>query len=57
MRYLLLIDNEETEFPDEEAVVNALRKGEISLETWIKEEDVESDWETVEEKFPHLAKQ
>ena len=55
MRYLLLIDNEETEFADEEAVVNALRKGEISLETWIKEEDVESDWETVEEKFPHLA--
>ena len=57
MRYLLLIDNEETEFSDEEAVVNALRKGKISLETWIKEEDVESDWETVEEKFPHLANQ
>ncbi|MGB8356922.1 MAG: hypothetical protein WCD79_23700 [Chthoniobacteraceae bacterium] len=57
MRYLLLIDNEEAEFSGEEAVVSALRKGEISLETWIKEEDVESDWETVEEKFPHLAKQ
>jgi hypothetical protein len=57
MRYLLLIDNEEVEFSDEEAVANALRKGEISLEAWIKEEDVESDWETVEEKFPHLAKQ
>jgi len=56
MRYLLLIDNKETEFPDEEAVAKALRKGTISLETWIKEEDVESDWETVEEKFPHLAK-
>jgi len=57
MRYLLLIDNEEREFPDEEAVANALKKGEASLETWIKEEDVESDWETVEEKFPHLANQ
>jgi len=57
MRYLLLIDNRETEFSGEEAVAEGLRKGEISLDTWIKVEDVESDWETVEEKFPHLANQ
>jgi len=55
MHYLVLIDNEEIELPDEEAVGQSLRAGKISLETWIKFRDVESDWETVEEKFPHLA--
>jgi hypothetical protein len=57
MPYLLLIDNEETELPDEKAVEEAVRSGRIGIETWIKEQDVESDWETVEEKFPHLATQ
>jgi hypothetical protein len=55
MHYLLLIDNEEVEFPDEASVEESLRAGRISLETWIKPRDVESDWETVGEKFPHLT--
>lgn len=55
MHYLLLIDNEEIEFPDEQAVEEGLRDGRVSLETWIKLRDVESDWETVGEKFPYLA--
>jgi len=54
MRYLLLVDNEEVEMPDEKAVEESFRRGEISSETWIKLQDVESDWETVVEKFPHL---
>ena len=54
MRYLLLVDNEEVEMPDEKAVEESLRRGDISSETWIKLQDVESDWETVAEKFPHL---
>ena len=57
MRYLLLINNQEVEFPDEKSIEESFRRGEIDLETWIKIEDVESDWETVEEKFPHLANQ
>jgi hypothetical protein len=57
MRYLILIDNREVEFPDENAVEESFRRGEISPETWIKIEDVESEWETVGEKFPHLANQ
>lgn len=55
MGYLLLIGNEEMELPDEKAVEEGVRRGEIPLETWIKVEEVESDWETVAEKFPHLA--
>lgn len=55
MHYLLLVDNEEIEFPDEHAVEEAFRAGRVSLETWIKLRDVESDWETVGEKFPYLA--
>jgi len=55
MHYLLLVDNEEIELPDEKAVEESLRAGKISLETWIKFRDVESDWETVAGKFPHLA--
>ena len=57
MSYLLLIDNREVEFPDEDSVEQSFRLGEISPETWIKIADVESDWETVGEKFPHLANQ
>jgi len=55
--YLLLVDNHEIELPDEAAVAESLRRGDISCETWIKLQDVESDWETVGEKFPHLASQ
>ena len=55
MHYLLLIDNDEIELPDEKAVEESFREGRISLETWIKLRDVESDWETVGEKFPGLA--
>ena len=55
MHYLLLVDNEEVEFPDETAVEEGVRSGRITLETWIKNRDIESDWETVGEKFPHLA--
>ena len=55
MHYLLLVDNEEIELPDEKAVEENFLAGRISLETWIKFRDVESDWETVGEKFPHLA--
>ncbi len=54
MRYLLLVDNEEVEMPDEKAVEESFRRGEISSQTWIKLQDVESDWETVVEKFPNL---
>lgn len=55
MHYLVLVDNKEIELPDENAVAESLRAGIISPETWIKLRDVESDWETVAEKFPHLA--
>ncbi len=55
MHYLLLIDNNEVELPDENAVEESFREGRIALETWIKLRDVESDWETVGEKFPYLA--
>lgn len=55
MHYLLLVDNKEIELPDEKAVEESLCAGKISPETWIKFRDVESDWETVAEKFPHLA--
>lgn len=55
MHYLLLVDNEEIELDGESAVAESLRAGKITPETWIKERDIESDWETVEEKFPHLT--
>jgi hypothetical protein len=55
MHYLVLIDNDEVEISDEKGVEESFHAGRISLETWIKLRDVESDWETVEEKFPHLA--
>ena len=47
----------EIELPDENAVEESLRAGKISLETWIKFRDVESEWETVAERFPHLAQE
>lgn len=51
MPFLALIDEQEVEFADEEAVRAALRAGQLAPETWIKDVDVEADWETVEEKF------
>ena len=56
MRFLTLIENREIEFADERAVTEAFQRGEISLETWIKNADEESDWQTVEEMFPALTK-
>jgi len=56
MRYLALINNSEVELTDERAVIEAYRRGELPLDTWMKEADDESDWQTVEEMFPHLAK-
>ncbi len=52
MPYLALIDEQELELADEAAVLAALRAGRIAPETWIKDADVEADWETVAEKFP-----
>lgn len=52
MPYLALVDNEELELVDEAAVASALREGRIDAETWIKDAEAESDWETVAEKFP-----
>src|SRR5439155_12978949 len=54
MKYIALANDRELELADESAVANALRRGVISPETWIKIEDVESDWETVAEMFPEL---
>ena len=56
MRYVALIENREVEFADEDAVAESFRGGEIDETTWIKVEDVESDWETLAELFPHLGK-
>ncbi len=55
MHYLALIDNREIEFADKRTIEEAYGRGEISLETWIKNADEESDWQTVGEMFPHLA--
>jgi hypothetical protein len=57
MGYIALVDNRELELRDENAVRESFRGGEITLETWIKIEDVESDWETLEEMFPDLARE
>lgn len=55
MPYLALVDEAELELPDEAAIAEALRTGRIQPETWIKDVDVEADWETVEEMFPSLS--
>ena len=55
MPFLALVDDEELELADEQAVREALRAGKISTETWIKDADAESDWQSVEEMFPDLA--
>lgn len=57
MPYLALVDNEELELADEAAVAEALRTGQILPETWIKDVDVEADWETVEDLFPGLRQE
>ena len=55
MRYVALIENREVEFADENAVAESVRRGEMDEMTWIKIEDVESDWETLGEMFPELC--
>jgi len=55
MPFLALVENEELELADEAAVRDALFAGKITPETWIKDADVESDWQSVEEMFPEFA--
>lgn len=55
MPFLALIDEQEVELPDVAAVRRALAAGQLAPETWIKDADVEADWETVEEMFPALC--
>jgi len=54
MPYLALIDNQEVELADRNAVAEALQVGSLLPESWIMDIDLEGDWETVEEKFPEL---
>lgn len=56
MHYLALINDQEVELADEDAVAESFRRGEIDETTWIKAADVESDWETLGESFPELAR-
>ena len=55
MRYLALINNREVELADEQAVIDAFRRGDLPPDAWMKEADEESDWQTVEEMFPAIA--
>lgn len=55
MPYLALVDDRELELADEAAIAKALAAGQITAETWIKDVNVEADWETVEEMFPHIT--
>jgi hypothetical protein len=55
MRYVALIDEREVEFADENAVAQSFHRREIDETTWIKIEDAEADWQTVEELFPQLC--
>jgi hypothetical protein len=55
MPFIALVEEKELELADEAAVAKALQAGSITGETWIKDVDVEADWETVEERFPELA--
>jgi len=56
MPFLALVNDQELELADEQAIREALAAGVMDLETWIKDVDVESDWQSVEEMFPQLAK-
>jgi hypothetical protein len=55
MPYLALINEQEVEFADVAAVAQALKTGRLHPDTWIKDSDVEADWEAVAEKFPELC--
>lgn len=55
MRYVALIDEQEVELADENAVAESFQRGEMDAMTWIKPEGAESDGETVEELFPQLC--
>jgi hypothetical protein len=57
MPYLAMLNNEELELADYDAVASALKEGKIGPATWIADVNVEADWETVEEKFPDLCGQ
>ncbi len=54
MPYLALVDEREVELTDLAAVAEAVRTGQLQPETWIKDVDVEADWEVAEEMFPDL---
>lgn len=57
MSYIALVDERDLELPDEQAVREHFRRGKISLETWIKRAEVESEWEPLAEMFPELAEE
>jgi hypothetical protein len=57
MPYLALVDEQEVEFADLQAVAEALRDRQLLPETWIKDANVEADWETVEDMLPHLCRE
>ncbi|MGV3533848.1 MAG: hypothetical protein ACO1QR_15880 [Chthoniobacteraceae bacterium] len=54
MPFIALVNEIEVEFADAPAVEQALRAGRIDGETWIKDVDVEADWEAVAERFPEF---
>ncbi|MGV3533979.1 MAG: hypothetical protein ACO1QR_16540 [Chthoniobacteraceae bacterium] len=54
MPFLALVNETEVELADQVAIVQALREGRIDGETWIKDVDVEADWEALAERFPEL---
>ena len=56
MPFLALVNETEVEVADEAAILQALREGRIDGETWIKDLDVEADWEALAERFPELMK-
>ncbi len=55
MPYLVLINETELELADEAAVKKALADGTLLPESWIKDTEIESDWQTVAELFPKLV--
>jgi len=56
MPFLALVNETEVELAEEAAILQALREGRIDGETWIKDLDVEADWEALAERFPELMK-
>jgi hypothetical protein len=54
MSYLALVNDREISLRDAQEVAEALQRGTIALDSWIKIEDEESDWQPVSEMFPAL---